>query len=68
MTGVIVALCLMLVAQQIFWSYTVQTLINKLMSKSFAEYTQVNNPPEAKEPKPADHGMPEDIGSLYEIG
>ena len=68
MTGVIIALCIMLLAQQVFWSYTVQTLINKNMSRNYAEYNQAAYPPEAKEPKPADHGVPEDIGSLYEIG
>lgn len=34
--------------QIIFWSYQNQKLVNKLMSRSYFEYEQVNTPPAPK--------------------
>lgn len=35
--------------QLLFWSYQVQKLINKLMSRNFAEYNQLVNATDSKE-------------------
>lgn len=38
--GIIVLLSALLVAQQVFWLANVQRLVNKMLSKNYAEYVQ----------------------------
>lgn len=66
---VIAALVVYNIVREIFYQYTVQKLINKLMSRDFQEYKYVNEsrPPEFKPPR-IDEGIPEDFGSLAGIG
>ncbi len=45
MEYVIYALVILNIAQLVFWSRQVQKLVDKLMSRNYAEYVQVNNPP-----------------------
>lgn len=44
----VLILAILNVFQFIFWSYQVQKLINKMMSKSYYEYEQVKSPPKAR--------------------
>jgi len=63
MPVIIILLCI-LVWQQIFWARQVQDLIDKLMSKSFAEYKQAKAPKEPRAPKAPVFEAPEDMGSI----
>lgn len=57
LVGVLVALN---VFQLLYWAHIVQRLVDRLMSKSFAEYQQVKNgPPPKSEPK-------EDLDAIHE--
>lgn len=38
--GVIIFLCVLLLAQQVFWLKNVQRLVDKAMSKNYLEYAQ----------------------------
>lgn len=41
--SVILVLVLFLIAQQVYWMIFTQKLLNKVMSKNYAEYVQVEN-------------------------
>lgn len=52
MSEVLIASLLLLnVFQMLFWGYQCQRLINKIMSRSYAEYHQIVNPPKEDAPK-----------------
>lgn len=61
---VILTLVALVVWQQIFWARQVHDLVDKLMSKSFAEYRQARAPKEPKAPKAPVIEVPEDMGSI----
>jgi hypothetical protein len=70
---VIVFLAGYTLVRELFFHYTVQKLINKLMSRNYQEfkYTDGFKSVESKdrfEPPHMDGGIPEDLGSLAGIG
>lgn len=50
----VVLLSVLNVAQFFFWSMQVHRLVNKLMSKNFAEYNAIISGPEPVAPRPPD--------------
>lgn len=46
---IIIGLLALNVFQMFFWGYQCQRLINKIMSRNYAEYNQIVNPPKAVE-------------------
>lgn len=68
MTNVEIVLAGLLVFQQVYWTIQVHRLVNKLMSRDFAEYKQVmefNKNKEIKVKIPMDE--PEDLRVLQEF-
>ena len=64
---IILALCGLLGVQQAFYMWQIQKLVDKLMAKSYTEYTsdKKKGPKEIKVPLPAE--PPEDLRSLQEF-
>lgn len=60
----IAVLCALLAAQQIFYLWQIQKLVDKLMSRSYTEYATAKVPP-IKVEVPAD--PPEDLRTLQEF-
>lgn len=60
-------LCAALVALNMFWGRQVQKLIDKVMSRNYAEYTHVNAPPAPPREMRIDLGQAEDYRSLEGI-
>ena len=48
--ALVIVLILLNIAQFFFWSRQVQRLVDKLMSRNYAEYHQLQNPPEKMQP------------------
>lgn len=64
--GLIFLLCVILAYQQWFFTRQIQLLIDKMMSKNFAEYNQAKTPLVAMPTKiPMD--VPEDLRALQEF-
>jgi len=66
MIPAIIILSLVVAGQQWFWSRQVQKLIDKIMSRNYAEYVQASAPP----PAPSRIMVPEereDLGALQGI-
>lgn len=63
---IIIALLSLLSVQQAFYMWQIQKLVDKLMSKSYTDYTSAKNPPkEVKVQVPAE--PPEDLRVLQEF-
>lgn len=49
MIETVIILALLLLLTNTFWALQCHRLVNKLMSRNYAEYHQLTNPPEAQE-------------------
>lgn len=70
MTAVAFCLIILLMVQQGFWMIMSQNLINKLMSRNYADYLQAQAAVMPSDKKPAAEVAPEpnpDLGSLSEL-
>lgn len=70
--ALIFVLFLLNIAQFIFWSSQNQKLVNKLMSRNYHEYEQVNKPPEPRGfkvqmPSEEELSMPDETRIMNEI-
>lgn len=63
--AVILVLVGVIVYQQHFFTRQIQTLVDKLMSRSFGEYQAVKNPPPPRAQIPTD--VPDDLRGLQEF-
>jgi hypothetical protein len=63
----VVPLIVVLIFQQVYWSFLVHGLINKLMSRNYAEY-EASKPVKEEKKTKTDHGAPEDLSYLGSIG
>lgn len=62
--GIIVVQGAVIVAQHLFFSHEIHKLIDKLMSRDFADYKRAASPPEPVKPPTPDYGPPEDLSTL----
>lgn len=63
---IIIALCALLAVQQVFYLHQIQKLVDKLMSRSYTDYTAAKTPPkEIRVQVPAE--PPEDLRILQEF-
>ena len=51
---VVLGLVGIILIQHLFWTYQTHKLIDKLMSKNFAEYHMIKNPAKIEKPKELD--------------
>lgn len=56
----------LLVFQQVYYSYVVNKLINKLMSRNYGEY-EASKPVKEDVKLKVDHGVPEDLSYLASL-
>lgn len=63
---VILLLFAVVIHQQLFFSKQIQSLVDKLMSRSYAEYQAVKEPPPPKVVQ-VQHDVPEDLRALQEF-
>jgi hypothetical protein len=54
----------LLIGQQAFYMWQVHTLLNKLMSRNYYDYSSSTKPVPERKMKPQDPGIPEDMGEL----
>jgi hypothetical protein len=67
----IITLALLLLLTNAFWAYQCHRLVNKLMSRNYAEYHQLTHPPDER--KPFEGKIPladvrQDLGALEGFG
>lgn len=62
----IATLCFLLIASNLYWMYSNQLLINKLMSRNYHEYVQATATPEPSQPA-LDLSPDEDMGSISDV-
>lgn len=62
--GVIVVQTVIIVAQHVFYSREIHALLNKLMSRDYAEYKRANDPIVAPPRAEAMPPIPEDLSIL----
>ncbi len=67
MSALEITLVVLLGAQQAFYMFQVQRLIDKLMSRNYFEFKQAEQPIIQRKPT-VDQSPDEDIGSLAEFG
>lgn len=71
MIETILILCALLVITNLFWAYQCHRLVNKVMSRNYAEYQQLQNPPPAMQPGGITiplSGERQDLGALEGFG
>ena len=70
-TTIIIVLFGYILAREVFFMYSTNKLVNKIMSHSFYDYQRsltVGKPEPKKDQIPNDEDPPEDIGALSGIG
>lgn len=71
MNETLIALAIFTIAREVYFQYTINKLINKLMSRNYLDYEMSQSAPNRTKPKPsvkATASVDEDLGVLSGIG